>query len=372
MNPIQPIDPLIVRVRGHRVILDADSAKLYGVSTKRFNEAFKRNRERFPADFAFQLTPAEFANLKSQFVISRSQPTDFFDKNVNWSQIATSSGKHRATVYSPWAFTEHGALMAANILRSEQAVQMSVFVIRAFVRMREHVAANTAIIKRLLKSTKRCWSTTRRCVTSTTSCCRCWNRSQRLASGVSASSTLTRNDRAMIALKDYQERVLESLRDFFKQCARDGQPERAYQAVQLRYTTSPVPYLPVNVDEAHNARTDLSFSTLGEVLPSCIIEFTATPAQAGTASNVLHRVSAAELKAAQMVKLPLRVMTRHPSLRETRSPTAIEQIVGRILRLPGAQTKRHPDLNCAYALRTPTGVFRAGGGIQREKQLLER
>ena len=427
----------------------------------------------------------------------------------------------------------------------------------------------------------------------------------------------------MIALKDYQERVLESLRDFFKQCARDGQPERAYQAVQLRYTTSPVPYLPVNVaglpgempyvclrvptgggktllacyaaglaindfmraeravvlwlvpsntilnqtadalrdprhpyrralelacgavevvtieealrlsraavegqtvvivstiqafrtadptgrkvydqngsfsehllnvpsnrlddllpgadgkpkpslvnmlrlrrpvvivDEAHNARTDLSFSTLGEVLPSCIIEFTATPAQERTASNVLHRVSAAELKAAEMVKLPLRVMTRHPSqrdqlladaialradleklaileaqqtgnylrpimliqaervdgceplrerlvkdfnlskdeikisvgaldelkdvkniesprcpvrfiitvqklregwdcpfayvlcsLRETRSPTAIEQIVGRILRLPGAQTKLHPDLNCAYA-----------------------
>lgn len=154
MNPIQPIDPLIVRVRGHRVILDADLAKLYGVSTKRFNEAFKRNRERFPADFAFQLTPAEFANLKSQFVTSRSQPTDFIDKNGNWSQIATSSGKHRATVYSPWAFTEHGALMAANILRSEQAVQMSVFVIRAFVRMREQVAANTAITKRLAEIDK--------------------------------------------------------------------------------------------------------------------------------------------------------------------------------------------------------------------------
>jgi type III restriction enzyme len=427
----------------------------------------------------------------------------------------------------------------------------------------------------------------------------------------------------MIALKDYQERVLDSLRDFFRQCARDQRPEAAYQAVQLRYTTSPVPYLPVNaaglpgempyvclrvptgggktllacyaaglaieyfmrapravvlwlvpsntilnqtadalrdprhpyrralemacgavevvtieealrlsraavagqtvvivstiqafrtsdttgrkvyeqngsfsehllnvpsnrladlmpgadgkpkpslvnmlrlrrpiviVDEAHNARTELSFSTLGEVLPSCIIEFTATPATKGTPSNVLHRVSAAELKAADMVKLPLRVITRLPSqkdqllaeaialradleklatleaqqtgaylrpilliqaervdgceplrerlvkefnlskdeikisvgaldelkdvkdiesprcpvrfiitvqklregwdcpfayvlcsLRETRSATAIEQIVGRILRLPGAQSKQHPDLNCAYA-----------------------
>ena len=214
----------------------------------------------------------------------------------------------------------------------------------------------------------------------------------------------------------------------------------------------------VIVDEAHNARTPLSFATLGAVLPSCIVEFTATPAREGTPSNVLHHVSAAELKAAEMIKLPLRVITRHPSqrdqllaeaialrfdleklaiaegqktgeylrpilllqaervdgceplrdrlvsdfgvtkdeirisvgtldelknisdiaspkcavriiitvqklregwdcpfayvlcsLRETRSPTAIEQIVGRILRLPQARTKQHPDLNCAYA-----------------------
>ncbi len=429
----------------------------------------------------------------------------------------------------------------------------------------------------------------------------------------------------MIALKDYQERVLDSLREFFTQCARDRRPEPAYLAVQLRYSNSPVPYLPVNVaglpqempyiclrvptgggktllachaaglaieyfkraergvvlwlvpsntiltqtadalrdprhpyrralelacrgavevmtieealrlsratvegqtvvivstiqafrtsdptgrkvydqngvfaehllnlpsdrvadllpgadgkprpslvnmlrlrrpvvivDEAHNARTPLSFESLGDVKPSCIVEFTATPAMEGTPSNVLHRVSAAELKATDMVKLPLRVVIRHPSqkdqlladamalragleqlasveaqqtgdylrpilliqaervdaceplrerlvkdfnlakeeikisvgaldelkdikdiesprcpvrfiitvqklregwdcpfayvlcsLRETRSVTAIEQIVGRILRLPGAKPKKHPDLNCAYAL----------------------
>ena len=215
----------------------------------------------------------------------------------------------------------------------------------------------------------------------------------------------------------------------------------------------------VIVDEAHNARTDLSFAALGDVMPSCIVEFTATPARTRTPSNILHFVSAAELKAADMVKLPLRVVTRHPSqkdqlladavslladleklalteaqttgeylrpvmliqaervdlceplrdklcadfgigrdevvisvgskdelkdageiaspkckvrfiitvqklregwdcpfayvlcsLKETRSATAIEQIVGRILRLPNAQPKRHPDLNCAYAL----------------------
>src|ERR1017187_7125846 len=221
----------------------------------------------------------------------------------------------------------------------------------------------------------------------------------------------------------------------------------------------------VIVDEAHNVRSDLSFDTLGKVLPSCIIEFTATPARSKHPSNVLHHVSAAELKAADMVKLPLRVITRHPSqrdqllgeaitlradleklaaaeaqktgeylrpilllqaervdaceplrerltgdfgipkdeikisvgvldelpgpdeiksakcpvrisitvqklregwdcpfayvlcsLKETRSATAIEQIVGRILRLPNAQAKQHPDLNCAYAFSVSDSI----------------
>lgn len=221
----------------------------------------------------------------------------------------------------------------------------------------------------------------------------------------------------------------------------------------------------VIVDEAHNARTDLSFSTLGNVMPSCIIEFSATPARKKMPSNVLHYVSAAELKAADMVKLPLKVVTRHPSqkdqllgeaitlrsdlerlaaaeaqatgetlrpilliqaervddcedlreclttefnipkdqikiatgkidelpgteeirtakcpvrviitvqklregwdcpfayvlcsLRETRSSTAIEQIVGRVLRLPGAKSKQHPDLNCAYAFSVSDNI----------------
>jgi type III restriction enzyme len=221
----------------------------------------------------------------------------------------------------------------------------------------------------------------------------------------------------------------------------------------------------VIVDEAHNARTDLSFATLGHMRPSCIVEFTATPARERSPSNVLHHVSAAELKAASMVKLPLRVITRHPSqrdqllaeavtlrkdieklaaaegqktgeylrpilllqaervdaceplrerlvaefgvskdevkisvgsrdelpsadeinspkcpvrfvitvqklregwdcpfayvlcsLRETRSATAIEQIVGRILRLPSAQAKQHPDLNCAYAFSVSDSI----------------
>ncbi len=153
MKPKKPIESLILNLRGQKVILDSDLAELYGVPTKRFNEAFKRNQERFPDDFAFQLTAEEFAVLRGpnspQNAMSSSQPAENEGGVPNWSQFATSSRKHRGAAYRPWAFSEHGALMAANILRSEQAVEMSVFVIRAFVRAREQLAANAAILKRL-------------------------------------------------------------------------------------------------------------------------------------------------------------------------------------------------------------------------------
>ena len=149
----EALEPLIFSIRGHRVMLDADLAQLYGVTTKRFNEALKRNRDRFPADFAFQLTATEFADLRSQFETSSFQadPQEGF---TNRSQFATGSQKHRDPRFRPWAFTEHGALMAANILRSEQAVHMSVFIIRAFVRLREQIAANATILKRLAEIDK--------------------------------------------------------------------------------------------------------------------------------------------------------------------------------------------------------------------------
>ena len=145
----QSLEPLIFSIRGHRVMLDADLARLYGANTKRFNEAFKRNRDRFPDDFAFRITGTEYANLRSQIATSSAQPMDSKRENTNWSQFATSSATRRGRTYRPWAFTEHGALMAANILRSEHAVRMSVYVIRAFVRLREELVANAAILKRL-------------------------------------------------------------------------------------------------------------------------------------------------------------------------------------------------------------------------------
>ena len=148
----EQLEPLIVRIRGRRVVLDADLARLYGVTTTRFNEAFRRNRHRFPRDFAFQITAEELENLRSQFAISSSQAPDSWNKSPNRSQFVT--GSHGGRRYRPWAFTEHGALMAANVLRSNRAVQMSVFVVRAFIRLREQVAANTAILKRLAEIDK--------------------------------------------------------------------------------------------------------------------------------------------------------------------------------------------------------------------------
>ena len=158
MKPKKPIESLILTMREQKVILDADLAELYGVPTKVFNQALKRNLERFPDDFAFQLTAAEFAALRgpnsSRIAISSPQPVETESDNPNWSQFVTSSRKHRGAAYRPWVFTEHGALMAANILRSERAVEMSVFVIRAFVKMREHLAANAAVLKRLAEIDK--------------------------------------------------------------------------------------------------------------------------------------------------------------------------------------------------------------------------
>jgi len=171
MRPKKPIESLIFNIRNQKVILDADLAELYGIPTYRFNEAFKRNRQRFPDDFAFQLTAAEFADLKSKPVVSKSQDAakqedmanssqiamssaHVPENNLNWSQFVTSSKKHRGAAYRPWAFTEHGAIMAATILNSPEAVAMSVFVVRAFMLMREQLAANAAILKRLAEIDK--------------------------------------------------------------------------------------------------------------------------------------------------------------------------------------------------------------------------
>ena len=141
---IEGLDSLIYEVRGQKVMLDSDLARVYGVETKALNQAVKRNADRFPADFAFQLTRQEVRNLRSQFVTSKREAAtaQFFEKQGvtgNRSQFVTGSSKHRDPRNPPNAFTEHGAIMAATILNSPRAVQMSVFVVRAFEIGRAHV-----------------------------------------------------------------------------------------------------------------------------------------------------------------------------------------------------------------------------------------
>jgi hypothetical protein len=142
MKTKKPIESLILTLRGQKVILAADLAEIYDVPTRRLNEQVKRNADRFPEDFLFSLSAAEFAELQAQGTITAD------GRMALRSQIATlKRGQHAK--YLPHAFTEHGAIMAATVLNSPEAVAMSVFVVRAFMQMREQLAANAAILKRL-------------------------------------------------------------------------------------------------------------------------------------------------------------------------------------------------------------------------------
>jgi hypothetical protein len=127
--PAQDITRAILVLRGQRALLDAELAALYGVTTKRLNEQVKRNAERFPEDFMFRLTLSETESL-------------------NRSQNATGSQKHRDPRFPPYAFTEHGAIMAATILNSPRAIEMSVYVVRAFVQLRELLSSNKELARR--------------------------------------------------------------------------------------------------------------------------------------------------------------------------------------------------------------------------------
>jgi len=126
---IRPVEPKILILRGVRVILDSELAELYGVQVKRLNEQVKRNATRFPQDFMFQLSPREDKNLRSQFATSRS--------------------RHGGRRHLPYAFTEHGAIMAATVLSTKRAIEMSVFVVRAFVRLRDMLPTNRKVAGKL-------------------------------------------------------------------------------------------------------------------------------------------------------------------------------------------------------------------------------
>jgi hypothetical protein len=137
--PVERIEERIYMVRGQRVMLDADVARVYGVSTKRLNEQVKRNSERFPDDFAFRLTAEEATILRSQIATS--------SVNANRSQFVT--GSYGGRRYLPYVFTEHGAIMAATVLNSPRAVAMSVYVVRAFVRLRQTLSLHKDLAHQL-------------------------------------------------------------------------------------------------------------------------------------------------------------------------------------------------------------------------------
>jgi hypothetical protein len=127
--PIEHIAHSIIVLRGHKVLLDADLAALYGVTTTRLNQQVRRNRQRFPTDFLFEVTAEEFPTLKLHF--------------------ATSSWGGRRKL--PFAFTEHGAIMVATVLNSPRAVEMSVYVVRAFVKLRELLSSNKELAQKLAR-----------------------------------------------------------------------------------------------------------------------------------------------------------------------------------------------------------------------------
>jgi phage regulator Rha-like protein len=136
--PIGEIEQRILLIRGQRVIIDADLARLYDVSTKQLNQAIRRNIERFPDDFMLQLTWDEAQRLRSQIVTLNVTHT---------GGEAPRRGQHMK--YRPYAFTEHGAIMAASVLKTEQAVKVSVYVVRAFVKLREMLSAHKELAAKL-------------------------------------------------------------------------------------------------------------------------------------------------------------------------------------------------------------------------------
>jgi hypothetical protein len=132
------IEQAILLIRGHRVLLDADLALLYGVSVGRLNEAVKRNLHRFPGDFMFQLSESEFHNLRAQ------------DGNLNLkSQFAISSSDWGGRRHPPYAFTEQGVAMLSSVLRSKRAVEVNIEIMRTFVRLRQLLATNVELARKL-------------------------------------------------------------------------------------------------------------------------------------------------------------------------------------------------------------------------------
>ena len=143
IQPLENIENLIHVIRGKQVMLDVDLARLYGVETKRLNEQVKRNIERFPEDFMFQLTREEAESSRSQFATLNE------DGELSRSQFATLNGRGHNIKHLPYAFTENGVAMLSTVLRSQQAISINIQIMRAFNTMRHFIATNAQVFQRL-------------------------------------------------------------------------------------------------------------------------------------------------------------------------------------------------------------------------------
>ena len=143
IQPLENIENLIHVIRGKQVMLDVDLARLYGVETKRLNEQVKRNIERFPEDFMFQLTREEAESSRSQFATLNE------DSELSRSQFATLNGRGHNIKHLPYAFTENGVAMLSTVLRSQQAININIQIMRAFNTMRHFIATNAQVFQRL-------------------------------------------------------------------------------------------------------------------------------------------------------------------------------------------------------------------------------
>ena len=141
---IERVEHRILLIRGQKVMLDADLAELYGVPTKRINEQVRRNAQRFPVDFMFQLTGAEVGFLRSQFATSNLK-----------SQYVTSREKRGGRRYLPYVFTEQGVAMLSSVLNSERAIQVNIAIMRAFVKLRRILTAHKGLAQKLAKLERR-------------------------------------------------------------------------------------------------------------------------------------------------------------------------------------------------------------------------
>ena len=143
MTDLITIQEKIYEVRNQKVMFDFDLAELYGTETKVLNQAVKRNADRFPNDFMFRLTPKEWDNMRSQFVTASE-----LGKGKR-SQIVTASQKKRNISVTPYAFTEHGVTMLANVLKSKKAIKMSIAVVRAFISLKQMALQHKDLAERL-------------------------------------------------------------------------------------------------------------------------------------------------------------------------------------------------------------------------------